>query len=143
MNFKHQEKGSLQANYILQLLQEMEEYFSPPLSEQLLLPAFANKLQQNAHSLLLIENDNVQALLFYYLMKPGNSILYIPFFCSKKSGLGHVIYRELINSKSPEQVKLEVQKNNKKAIEFYKRQGFMEAQQDETAEKLTLIHYLH
>jgi len=119
----------LSQNEVLRILQDSDKDFNTPLSCNLDLFKYANKLSENANFILLKEGNNIIGCIAYYLNNDGQFV-YIPYFwvnkINQRSGCGHYLLDSLIKS-LPEkytEIKLEVAKDNFKAFSFYNKNGF-------------------
>ena len=56
----------LSINAVKQLLQRADDDFQPPLSKQLNLTAYAEKLSQNADFVLLVDNNRTEGCIAFY-----------------------------------------------------------------------------
>lgn len=128
MNYKW---NSLTQEEVLLLLLKAENSFSPPLSQNIpfSLSEYAEKLSKNATFVLCEENDEIIGFTAFYLNQEG-AFAFIPqIWVSDKhqrKGIGASMIGLLIK-KVPSFVKsirLEVRKNNEKAVSFYKKMGF-------------------
>lgn len=124
------------------MLLSVEDQFVPALSTEIVLYDYSKKLHSHANCLITESENEILAFLFYYITDKTESVLYITLICSIKPGEGQKIYRELLNCMNPKIVKLEVDKENKKAISFYKNLGFVVDQIAHTRNKLHLKHCL-
>lgn len=93
---------------------------------------YAEKLNQNAEIYFLVNNDNKDiGMCAIYTNDYENKIIYISSISIKKEylskGLGQVLLDHIFTLKDKynmDYIKLEVKKNNTKAINFYKKNGF-------------------
>ena len=93
---------------------------------------YAEKLNQNAEIYFLVNSDNKDiGMCAIYTNDYENKIIYISSISIKKEylskGLGQVLLDHIFTLKDKynmEYIKLEVKKNNTKAINFYKKNGF-------------------
>ena len=119
----------LSQNEVLKILQGSDKDFNTPLSCNLDLLTYSNKLSGNAYFILLKEGYDIIGCIAYYLNNDGQFV-YIPYFWVNKnkqrSGNGHYLLDSLIKS-LPEkytEIRLEVAKHNYKAFAFYNKNGF-------------------
>lgn len=94
---------------------------------------YAEKLNQNAEIYFLVNSDNKDiGMCAIYTNDYENKIIYISSISIKKEylskGLGQVLLDHIFTLKDKynmDYIKLEVKKNNTKAINFYKKNGFL------------------
>lgn len=94
---------------------------------------YAEKLNQNAEIYFLVNNENQDiGMCAVYANDYENKIIYISSISIKKEylskGLGQVLLDHIFTLKDKynmDYIKLEVKKNNTKAINFYKKNGFL------------------
>jgi ribosomal protein S18 acetylase RimI-like enzyme len=120
---------SLNQDVILKILTDADEDFYPPLSKKVDLNTWAVKLSKNAN-FILVQNDNkTLGCLAYYLNK-DNRYVFIPFLWVRRTiqsaGWGSRLINHLLEIVfiDYEEIRLEVVKNNVKAILFYEKNGF-------------------
>ena len=146
MLVKKYQKGSLELKFIKKLIHENENRFVPSLSKEIDIPKYAKKLCENANCLLLEDNShNIIGFVFYYhITEKPKPALYISLICSVKKGFGQKLYRELLKHESPliNNITLEVDKNNKQALSFYEKMGFLPIKAKSNGNKLILNHKL-
>lgn len=92
---------------------------------------YAEKINQNAEIYFLVNNDIDIGMCAIYSNDYENKIIYISSISIKKDylskGLGQVLLDYIFtlkNNYNMKYIKLEVKKNNIKAINFYKKNGF-------------------
>ncbi|RXJ46031.1 GNAT family N-acetyltransferase family protein [Gelidibacter gilvus] len=142
MSVKHYQKENLKFSFIHDLIVSVNHHFVPILSSELDLYEYAKKLQKNANCLIIEEENELLAFMFYYIVSPIEPSVYITLVCSLKPGGGAEIYNELINLVSPKVVKLEVDRENLRAFSFYKKLGFLVDSESIHDSKLILKHQL-
>lgn len=116
---------------ILRILNEFDEVFSPSISEKVdNISYYASKLSENAYVYVAYGTQNL-GFVTLYANDYESKIAYISFIGVKKEAQNMKIGKKLLKvcfEKSAElgmkHIKLEVQKENLNAIEFYKRNGF-------------------
>ena len=116
---------------ILRILNEFDEVFSPSISEKVdNISDYASKLSENAYVYVAYGTQNL-GFVTLYANDYESKIAYISFIGVKKEAQNMKIGKKLLKDcfeKSAKlgmkHIKLEVQKENLNAIEFYKRNGF-------------------
>jgi len=113
---------------LFNLLDYLNDSFIPNLEEQVDLKKYASKLFKQAYFIFLKDGEKIIGLIAYYIN--GKNSFLTSFGIHKSyhnKGLGTILYSEYINIlklKNIEKVELEVHADNKKALEFYKKQQF-------------------
>lgn len=116
---------------VLRLLQDCENSFTPPLSKNIpyTIDEYAKKLSTNATFVVCEDEGVIIGFTAFYTNKEGG-FFYIPqIWVSdnyQRKGIGACMMEQLI-IKTPNCVKsirLEVRKNNEKAVSFYEKSGF-------------------
>ena len=116
---------------ILSILNEFDKVFSPSISEKVDdVLNYATKLSENAFVYVAYGLENL-GFVTLYANDDESKIAYVSFIGVKKEAQNMKIGKKLLEvcfGKSVElgmrRIKLEVQKENPNAIEFYKRNGF-------------------
>ncbi len=116
---------------ILKILHEFDKVFSPPISEKVEDTCnYANKLYENAY-VYVARTDKNLGFVTVYANDYNSKTAYISFIGVKEKARNMKIGKKLLevcNKKAVEQgmefMKLEVQKDNFIAREFYKKNGF-------------------
>ncbi|WP_034301281.1 GNAT family N-acetyltransferase [Alkalibacterium sp. AK22] len=112
---------------------EISSAYNPPLTTSIKdLYEFAAKLAMNAEVFVAID-QSVLGLIAFYCNNVVDKIGYITQVgvktSAQSSGLGKQLMDKaysVCKTKGMQKIKLEVKKNNSKAIIFYKKQGFKE-----------------
>lgn len=116
---------------VLALLNQCENSFDPPLSQNIpyTVSDYAKKLSEFAWFILCMEDDKIIGFTAYYLNQEGG-FAYIPQIWvsdnHQRKGIGAKMMDVLIKE-SPSfvySIRLEVRKNNEKAVSFYEKNGF-------------------
>ncbi len=142
MLVKYFVKEELSVDFIKNLIHSVNDQFIPSLSTTVNILEYSKKLQKSANCILLEENGNILAFIFFYFINNNKTSLYITLICSIKKGMGEKIYLELINRLLPNSIKLEVFRENHSAIAFYKKLGFVKEGEKSNEKKLFLKHEL-
>jgi ribosomal protein S18 acetylase RimI-like enzyme len=117
---------------VLALLNQCENSFKPPLSQNIpyTMSDYAKKLSEFAWFILCVEGDEIIGFTAYYLNQEGG-FAYIPQIWvsdnHQRKGIGAKMMDVLIKE-TPDfvySIRLEVRKNNEKAVPFYKKMGFI------------------
>lgn len=116
------------------------DYFLPPLTE---VPGdvdkYAEKLFMNANNFEIInENKTRLGMICFYSNDTKSNIGYITLLVVEKeysnSGIGSILIKyaeEFAKKENINKMKLEVVKNNEKAIKFYKKHSYTIAKENE------------
>lgn len=123
--------NTLTQEEIITLLRKAENSFVPPLSRNIpyTVSEYAKKLSDNAWFILCMEDDEIIGFTAYYLNQEGG-FAYIPQIWvsdnHQRKGIGSCMLDEIIKAapKFVTSIRLEVRKNNYKAVSFYERSGF-------------------
>lgn len=117
---------------VLNILKDCENSFDPPLSQNIpyTVEEYAIKLSNNASFVVCEEEGEIIGFTAFYTNIEGG-FFYIPqIWVSDKhqrKGIGAKMMEQLIAADAPVNVgtiRLEVRKNNAKAVTFYKKIGF-------------------
>lgn len=116
---------------VLALLNQCENSFDPPLSQNIpyTVSDYAKKLSEFAGFVICVENDEIIGFAAYYLNQEGG-FAYVPqIWVSdnyQRKGIGSCMLDELKRTVQPfaTSIRLEVRRNNEKAVSFYERTGF-------------------
>ena len=113
------------------LLEEVDSDFNPPLSSSLNLHDYAQKIYHNASIFSLHEEGKLVAALAVYSNDPNREIAFCTMLAVSKQhrnyGSGTNLVRttvDFLKKKSFKVFRLEIYKNNPKAIAFYERLNF-------------------
>ena len=128
MEFSHQR---LTQSIVANLLKEAENSFTPPLSRNIpyTVEDYACKLSNNASFVLCADGGEIVGFTAYYL-NDGDAFAYIPqIWVSieyQRNGIGSLMIDELVKNlpKTIKTIRLEVRRNNTKALSFYMKHGF-------------------
>lgn len=113
---------------VYELLIKSSNFFTPPLSEEVDLEKYSFKLSEYAGFLLYKEKEVIIGYIAYYKNHQAKQI-YIPLICVhpkyQQSGIGTKMLMSLENTFKEEYstIGLEVVKRNRKAYNFYIKQG--------------------
>ena len=116
---------------VLALLNQCENSFDPPLSHNIpyTVSDYAKKLSEFAWFILCMEKEEIIGFTAYYLNQEGG-FAYIPQIwvsdMHQRKGIGARMMEQLI-IEAPvniNAIRLEVRKNNEKAVSFYEKSGF-------------------
>lgn len=124
---------NLDDSEVLKYLQQFDDCFNPPFSNNVILIDYANKLAKNANFIVAIDNQQLIGLLAYY-NNPDCKRIYIPYLVVAKNyqgkSIGQSLIQELLELSKDgyEAVFLEVLKDNEKAYCFYRRLGFVDTE---------------
>lgn len=117
---------------VFDLLVTCNNSFTPPLSKNIpyTLEEYAERLATYADFVLVKEFGNIAGFLAYYTNTEGGFV-YIPqIWVSdeyQRRGIGANMMEKLINYAPSyiKKIRLEVRRNNVKAVNFYKKSGFV------------------
>lgn len=125
MHISEEKPNSLE---LINFLTDIDDYFSPPLSNRVDLQEYAEKIIKLSEIYSVKDNNEIIALVSTYL---NNNSAYITLFAIKKNfhgqGISYKLFdflRKKIKEKSIDELKLEVYKNNIRAIRFYQKLDF-------------------
>lgn len=129
MEFKCQK---LSKEEVLAILMKAENGFNPPLSKNIpyILDDYAKKLSEFARFILCVEEKEIIGFMAFYLNQEGGfayiSLIWVSDNHQKK-GIGATMMELLSKEVSTcvKSIRLEVRKNNEKAMRFYKSSGFL------------------
>lgn len=124
---------------VLAILMKAENSFNPPLSKNIpyLLDDYAKRLSEFAWFILGMEENEIIGFIAYYLNQEGGFAYISLIWVSdnyQKNGIGARMLELLIENEVSNYVKtirLEVRKNNDKAMRFYKSMGFLSIEDSE------------
>lgn len=116
---------------VLALLNQCENSFDPPLSQNIpyTVSDYAKKLSEFAWFILCVDGNEIIGFTAYYLNQEGH-FAYIPQIWvsdnHQRKGIGSCMLDEIIKAapKFVTSIRLEVRKNNYKAVSFYEGTGF-------------------
>lgn len=126
----------------MSLMQKVNTYFTPPLTNSVDLGAYSEKLYNYASFVTAEENDEIIGLTAYYRNKEASQ-LYIPLICvypsSQSRGIGGKMLKQLteLSVEGYHSIALEVRKTNISAYQFYKKHGFIE--KEDRGEKFLMV----
>lgn len=116
---------------IRQLLEEFSSSFIPSLEERVDdLDAYAEKLSINAINLVLLVENEIIGFICFYANNLESRKAYISLICIKrefqKRGYATLLLEKMFElcKDTMNCVELEVYSKNKKAVDFYKKNGF-------------------
>lgn len=121
--------SSLSQEIVYSLLHKADPLFYPPLSENVDLSEYSNKLSDRGKFITAMEGDKTVAFLAFY-ENHEKAQLYVPLVCVtaalQHTGIGTRLFYELelYAGSRYKSVGLEVVKANTKAYKFYIKQGF-------------------
>lgn len=122
----------LEIEEILEYLDSNSEIFIPPLKNRVNLTEFATKINNNAIHFCAIDNHKLIGFLASYFNQPQKEFGYITTISVTKEYQGMGVASKLINEVLSyakmnhfRNIKLEVNKQNAKAIDFYVHKGFV------------------
>jgi ribosomal protein S18 acetylase RimI-like enzyme len=108
-----------------------ELYIPRPLTQRVNLNSFLNKLKCKANIVCAWKNKKLGGVSLFYLKETENPVAFITYIAVIPEFWGEGLAGKLLNQTkqlaknfNKKQVKLEVDKDNKRAIAFYKKQGF-------------------
>lgn len=114
---------------VLNHLKETDEEFVPPLHTYVVISEYANKIAENATRFEIWRNGKLKGLAAGYL---DEEVCYISNFSISSDLMGMRIGSKLLefataycHEHKVSQISLEVRRENKKAISFYEREGFL------------------
>ncbi len=124
--------NTLTQEEVISLLRKAENSFDPPLSQNIpyTVSDYAKKLSENAWFILCMEDDEIIGFTAYYLNQEGG-FAYIPQIwvsdMHQRKGIGASMMDKLIKDVPSyvKSIRLEVRKNNEKAVAFYEKNGFV------------------
>lgn len=120
-------ESNLSFEWVLFLLKKYNNSFEPPLDASIDIYSYAEKLSKNSY--FVLSNEGLNGFISYYL-NIDNSYAYISLIVVDNSlqnkGIAQKMIDALIKSIPPKikRIKLEVLKNNDKAMKFYKKNNF-------------------
>lgn len=117
---------------VLELLLECNNSFTPPLSENIpyTIEQYANRLSSNATFVLCSDDGKTIGFIAFYINEESG-FLYIPQIwvsdAYQRRGIGAIMMETLKKriSSTIKAIRLEVRKNNRKAVPFYIKFGFI------------------
>ena len=117
-------------NDIEQFLHRHSGCFSPDFESTINIEEYAKKLRMYGNTYELWYSGELDSLLVAYFSESLQQI-YIPYICTAKShygpNVGQYLFQMISNFSNPfKYIRLEVRKDNTKAISFYLKQGFSE-----------------
>jgi ribosomal protein S18 acetylase RimI-like enzyme len=113
---------------IYQHLKNVEELFVPPLNTYVNLEDYSRKLSTKAYTIEILFDNNLVGLVAYY---NNDQYLYLSNISIDKeylkNGYGTILINKLIEKSLlyKKKILLEVNKENIKAVRFYKKHGFI------------------
>ena len=126
---------------VLQILNQGENDFHPPLSQSIDIVSYADKLSTYADFVTIWDGDSIVGCIAYYSNDKGKYIYISHFWVNGKFQHRHYGQRMLealidSNSKKYNEIRLEVVKDNP-AFFFYQKKGFVI--QEDRGSKLLLV----
>lgn len=115
----------------LSMMQKVDSFFTPPISDSIDLKAYSNKLYIYASFVMALKDNDIIGFTAFYKNNETKQ-LYIPIICvnpnNQSEGIGGRMLQTLehMSSEGFHCIGLEVRKKNKKAYMFYKKHGFIE-----------------
>ena len=130
---------TINTEQIYNFLVDNDNAFNPAFSTNVDLKKYSEKLYNNAKIYEAWDEDSLVGLLTVYINTLEKKA-FIPYICVKRSGLGTSLFSfflsDLCNCNC---VELEVRKNNLKAIDFYKKMGFVMVSENNEKKRLRKI----
>lgn len=126
----------------MSLMQKVNLYFTPPLSDSVDLGAYSEKLYKHASFVAAEDDGKIIGITAYYRNSEANQ-LYIPLICVdpyfQSCGVGSMMLSRLTELSTEVfcSIALEVKKTNKLAYHFYKKHGFIE--KEDRGEKSLMV----
>lgn len=122
---------NLSYTVVLELLNEAETSFVPPLSQNIpfTVEEYARKLSDSAQFIICENNDDIIGFLAYYENHEGQ-FAYIPQIWvsddHQRQGIGSMMVRELVSllPNDIDSIRLEVRRANEKALTFYLKSNY-------------------
>ncbi|MHA1785410.1 MAG: GNAT family N-acetyltransferase [Candidatus Helarchaeota archaeon] len=116
---------------IRKYLEENSDIFIPPLKTRIDIETFSNKIYTNAIHICAFDNDKLIGFLASYFNHPQNEFGYITTISVsheyQNKGIASKLLIEAFSYarlNNFNRIRLEVHKNNLRAIDFYKMKGF-------------------
>lgn len=131
--------NTISLSEILDFLTETDRLFDPAFSDSVNLDAYAHKLYAHSNTLSAHHRERLVGLLCFYA-NTGDGVSFIPYVCVLTEFQGGAVaerlflfFEEKLKELGYTQAKLEVFKQNKRALRFYQKQGFriLEEQNDQ------------
>ena len=128
--------GVASLEQIFSFILDNDDAFVPSFSSNVNLEDYSKKIFEKALSFEAWEDGCLVGLLVVY-QNDETKTFYIPYFCVRKKGVGHLLFN-FFNTECKEYdvVELEVRKTNIYAISFYEKLGFYQI--SESKDKLYL-----
>ena len=126
-------------------MQKADKLFTPPMSEEIDLKAYSEKLYTYASFVVCCEGNDVKGFTAFY-KNMSERQLYVTLIVVDNQfqcqGIGGKMLSvlESLKSKGFETIALEVVKTNNTAYRFYKKHGFIE--QEDRGEKFLMLKML-
>lgn len=122
----------LEKKTVFDLLQKCNNSFTPPLSHNIpyTIEEYAERLSANANFVIAEAENEIIGFLAYYQNIEG-AFAYIPQVWvsdeHQRKGIGASMMEVMVGNTTPEikSIRLEVRKNNEKAVSFYMKTGFV------------------
>lgn len=119
---------------ILKHLQECSDQFTPPLNSYVNIEDYSLRLSKYCNAIAIQDKKKIIGLLAYYVSN-SNKEIYISnlsvYNRYQNLGLGTILITELINNSINQKILLKVNLSNRKAIKFYKKNGFRFKEKEE------------
>lgn len=116
---------SLSKNSLIEVLEYLDQSYTPALSKQVEISEYAEKLSEKAKFIFLKRENRIIGLIAYYI---SNTKSYVSTFGIHKDhhhqGLGQHLFNAYLNEVSKSSIRtieLEVDKSNKVARKFYSK----------------------
>jgi ribosomal-protein-alanine N-acetyltransferase len=124
-------------------LKKCNHLFVPPLDTDLDIKEYSKKIKKNAYTFEAWNDNSLIGLVACYLNNPETNEGYITNVSVVEKYHGHGIAKKLLmnnltkaKQKKFTNLKLEVQKNNRKAIQLYSKLGFSKIEGNKNPSKL-------
>ncbi|MFH5886169.1 GNAT family N-acetyltransferase [Halalkalibaculum sp. DA3122] len=126
------DKSAIKRKDVLEVLEKLDDHYTPPISSLVDLTTYAGKIVQNAEILFIKSGTKTVGMSAVYCNDYDNYTAFITTIGMIKEyqgqGLGKKLLEksiELARSEGMREIKLEVHKDNISAINFYKRNYFI------------------
>lgn len=134
-------RGGINENDFVELLKNLEQTVTPSLSDiGINIDKYAKKLYDFAEIFLAKDEERNIAMVAMYVNDDVNYLAYLTFIAIEptyqRNGLGQAMLfscEEYARSKKMKEIRLEVFKENTKAIGFYNKMGYTQFDENELA----------